>query len=306
MAAESMLQDNSIEQQASGTALATAFIRAFAAADPRLQNRGRDCLAEIFLTDEQKKPLKDPASRDWVIQNRLTPGAYEFMIARSAFFDQVFERALADQTAQIVLLGAGYDSRPYRFCELIGATSIFELDTNPTQRRKKACLQQAHIPIPEQVHFLPVDFERDDLPDRLLEAGFDREKRTCFLWEGVSYYLTTQAVNQMLSFVRSYSPPGSTLSFDYAAISKKALHEKGAIEIRKLLQSQHADEPTRFGIPAGEIEAYLARRGFEVSTHLSAAEMQAKCLAGEQYAGRGKVPELFCLVQARVADLSRS
>jgi len=112
-----MAEDNALDKQASGTAMATAFMRALAACDPREEIRGNDTLAEIFLTEEQKKPLRDSAARAWVLHNRVAPGAYEFMIARTAFFDQIVEQALEENIGQVVLLGAGYDSRPYRFAD---------------------------------------------------------------------------------------------------------------------------------------------------------------------------------------------
>jgi len=101
-----MTGKNSIEKQASGTALAAAFMRALAARDPRKEIRGNDYLGEIFPEENQKKPLKDPAVRDWVLQNKLTPGAYEFMIARTAFFDRIVEQALKENIEQVVFLGA--------------------------------------------------------------------------------------------------------------------------------------------------------------------------------------------------------
>jgi methyltransferase (TIGR00027 family) len=117
------------------------------------------------------------SARAWVMQNRVTPGAYEFMIARTAFFDQIVEQALKENVGQVVFLGAGYDSRPYRFEGFIQDTIIFELDTKPTQQRKQSCLQQAQIPIPKQVRFVSVNFDTDNLVEKLVEAGFDREKK---------------------------------------------------------------------------------------------------------------------------------
>lgn len=69
-----MTEKSSLEKQASGTAMATAFMRALAAYDPRKEIRGNDYLAEIFLEEEQKKPLKDPAIRAWVMQNKGRQG----------------------------------------------------------------------------------------------------------------------------------------------------------------------------------------------------------------------------------------
>jgi methyltransferase (TIGR00027 family) len=174
-----MAENNSLDKKESGTALVTAFLRALAAHDPREKIRGNDGLAEIFLTEEQSRSLRDLAARAWVMQNRITSGAYEFMIARTAFFDQIVEQALRENIDQMVFLGAGYDSRPYRFEKFIQDTIIFELDTKPTQQRKKDCLRQAQISISEHIKFIPVDFDTDSLIEKLIETGFSREKERC-------------------------------------------------------------------------------------------------------------------------------
>jgi methyltransferase (TIGR00027 family) len=255
-----MTEQSPLEKQASGTAMATAFMRALAAYDPRKVVRGKDYLAEIFLEQEQKTPLKDPKIRAWVMKNRIAPGAYEFMIARTSFFDQIVEQALKDNKEQMVMLGAGYDSRPYRFEKFIHDTKIFELDAKPTQQRKKECLQQAGISISRQIIFLPINFETDNLKDMLVEAGFSREKKTLFIWEGVTYYLRAEVVDHMLAFVRENSAPGSTIGFDYASLSDEALNSEGAKELRKHIQTRYSNEPARFGIRAGRIESFLAER----------------------------------------------
>lgn len=295
-----MPQPSSIETQASGTAAATAFLRALAACDPREGIRGKDGLAAIFLEEQQTRPLKDPALRAWVMQNQLAPGAYELMLARTAYFDRIFAQALTDNVGQVALLGAGYDSRPYRFKELLQATRIFELDAPPTQRRKRACLQRAGISILPQVSCVPINFETDDLREVLIAAGFRRESQTLFIWEGVSYYLSSAAVEQVLACVRSLSPAGSSIGFDYAALSAEVLSDEGVQEFRKLMRSRHADEPTRFGIRAGTIEVFLNERGFQVIEHLTAAEMNERYLERSRYADIGRVPPLFGLVHARV------
>lgn len=170
-------------------------MRALAAHDPREEIRGTDTLAEVFLTEEQKAPLKDPKIRDWVMKNKVAPGTYEFMIARTAFFDEVVRKALLDKTPQLVLLGAGYDSRPYRFSELLCDAVIFELDAQATQLRKKEMLERAGVCVPANVRFIPIDFTTDDLEKVLLAAGFAKEMRALFLWEGVTYYLSKEAVD---------------------------------------------------------------------------------------------------------------
>jgi methyltransferase (TIGR00027 family) len=293
-------EKSSLDRQASRTAMATAFMRALAAYDPRKEIRGSDYLAEIFLEEKQKRPLMDLVIRAWVMKDKIAPGAYEFMIARTAFFDRKVEQALKENIEQVVFLGAGYDSRPYRFAKFIQDTKIFELDAEPTQQRKKEYLRQAEITISEQISFVPINFETDNLRDALIEAGFSRERKALFIWEGVTYYLSAEAVDNMLAFVRSNSPSGSSISFDYASLSDEALNEDGAKELRKHMQSRFSNEPTKFGLQAGKIGAFLAERGLEVVEHLTAAEMNEKYLSIGGYSYLGKVPSLFCLVCARV------
>ena len=297
-----MTPSSSIETQPSGTAAATAFLRALAATDPREDLRGKDNLAAIFLEETQTKSLHDPAARNWVMQHHISPGAYAFMLARTAFFDQIFARALQDNVAQVVLLGAGYDTRPYRFMELLHATRIFEVDAPPTQQRKRACLQQAGISISPQISFVPINFEIDDLQAVLSAAGLQRAQHTLFIWEGVSYYLSAAAVDQVLACVTALSPTGGSIAFDYAVLSPAILQDKDVQEFRQSMQTRHADEPTHFGIRAGTIETFLAERGFQIIEHLTADDMTARYLTPQRYPDVGKVMPLFGFVHARVVS----
>jgi O-methyltransferase involved in polyketide biosynthesis len=81
----------SVEYQPSETAIATAFLRALASHDEREEVKGPDYLAEVFLTEDRKHLLKDPILRKWVMKSKIAPGMYEFIIARTAFFDNVVQ-----------------------------------------------------------------------------------------------------------------------------------------------------------------------------------------------------------------------
>ncbi len=289
-----------VRYEPSETALATATLRALAAHDPRPEVQGPDNLAELFLTEEQKAPLHDARLHTWVLQNKVAPGAYEFMIARTAFFDEAVRKALAGGLPQLVLLGAGYDSRAYRFRHLLGTTRVFELDALPTQRRKQEMLDRGGIQAPDQVSFVPIDFGLDDLGRVLLDAGFDSSATALFVWEGVTYYLAADAVDRTLAAVRSVSAPGSSLCFDYASLSLAALGEEGARKLREQMRARHPGEPARFGIPQGQIGEFLAGRGFGVVEVLDAAAMEARYLTPANGSTLGKVPALFSFVVATV------
>ncbi len=288
-------------QAPSETALATASLRALAAYDPHEEVRCADTLAEIFLTEEQKAPLRNFELREWVMKNKVAPGAYEFMIARTAFFDEIFRDALIEKTPQVVLLGAGYDTRPYRYVQLLGDAMVYELDTRPMQQKKQEKLECASVPIPPGVRFVPIDFAADDLEQTLLGAGFEKDRVALFLWEGVSYYLTREAVDRMLAGVRSLSVEGSCLAFDFASLSPEALGESGVRKLREQMSTNHPNEPTRFGIPQGMLEPFLLKRGFQVKELVGPDQMQARYLTLRDGSALGRVPALFNLVVVQVS-----
>jgi len=297
---QSRMNNQSIENNPSETAVSTASLRAMVAQDERLEIKGPDYLAEIFVPDDRKGPLKDRNLRLWVLKNKVAPGMYEFMIARTVFFDRAVAEAMQDNIPQIVILGAGYDTRAYRFKELIRDTRIFELDAPPTQHRKQEVLQQAGIPLPEQLVFVPVNFNTDNLKGALMQAGFSVDRRALFIWEGVTYYLTAETVDAMLKTIHSISPAGSSLCFDYAALSREALDEAGVKRLREIMKSNHSAEPTRFGIPEGLIDAYLSSRGYQIKEHLTQVEMEKRYLTLSDGTSAGKPPALLCFVNATV------
>jgi O-methyltransferase involved in polyketide biosynthesis len=118
------------------------------------------------------------------------------------------------------------------------------------------------------------------------------------VWEGVTYYLSAEVVDNMLIYVKENAPPGSSICFDYAALSSEALNEHSVKKLRKHMRSQHAKEPTKFGIRAGEIDSFLSNKNFVVIEHFTADEMSKKYLSSEIPLVIGKVPPLFCLVHA--------
>ena len=129
-------EKKTVEEKPSETAMSAAFCRALAFKDDREEIQGPDFLAEQFLTDEARKTLADAKSRKWMIENVVTSPLYGFMIARTAFLDAVFKKACQDEISQIVFLGAGYDTRSYRFKDSVKKTKIFELDIHTTQQKK--------------------------------------------------------------------------------------------------------------------------------------------------------------------------
>jgi methyltransferase (TIGR00027 family) len=131
--------------------------------------------------------------------------------ARTTFFDLALHRHLAD-VDQLVILGAGFDTRSYR---LPAGAQIrcFEVDTPRTQAFKRAMLKKAGVDA-RRVTFVPANFEREDWFQKLVGAGFEPTLRTFFLWEGVTPYLSREAVESTLRTIAG-TAHGSVVAFDY-------------------------------------------------------------------------------------------
>ncbi|MBN1123090.1 MAG: SAM-dependent methyltransferase [Anaerolineae bacterium] len=298
------MPDRGIDQKPSETALFAALRRAIASKEFNDEVFGPDDLAGYFLPPYFRFFLNFEWARENA-KNRLNgilPGLTEFMIARTAYFDGLFVDALNNQTPQIVFLGAGYDTRAYRFAELNQGTRIFELDAAPTQDRKKKCLKKARIDIPEQVTFVPINFNQESLGDALGKAGYENGKKTLFIWEGVSYYLDAESVDATLEFVSRTAAPGSTIAFDYTiSVSEEEIDDYyGVRKFEQTMQEHHAQEALVFSIAEGEIDSFLAQRGLKVIEHLNNEEIEQKYLLKDDGSSIGRITGHFRFVYASI------
>lgn len=169
-------------------------------------------------------------------------GLGELVVARTVFFDRILARHLVDAD-QFVLMGAGYDTRPYGTLELHGAR-VFEVDQLAVQNHKREMLAEAGIDTGE-VTFVAVDFAKDKVFDKLSEAGFERAKKTVFLWEGVTLYLSEGDVRRTMRQVRDNSPGGSVLVADVYAMRFIDMASSKASDAAL----SYTDENVGFGLP---------------------------------------------------------
>ena len=292
---------NFIENQLSELARSAALVRFLAALDEREEIRGNDTLAEIFIADDRKNSINDPVVREWLIKNYLPYGVYAYTIARTAYFDHIVAQGLRERVSQIVILGAGYDSRPYRFANLIGDTRIIELDDIHMLQRKQKLLQQANIPIPENLAYAPISYDPEVLKGYLAGAGYDGGKQTLFIWEGASYYLTADEVDRTIRFVGANSPAGSTICFDYNSTSQVRSGEAPGDELSESMGATSANTPEQFVIEEGKTGTFLAERDFLIIEHLEAEEMERRFLTLADGSTAGKVPARHHIVYASLS-----
>ncbi len=128
-----------------------------------------------------------------------------------AALDRYLERR-AEAARQVVILGAGFDTRAYTRAR--EGVEFFELDTAATQPFKREALEEAGADT-SYIHFITVDFNTESWLDKLEAEGFDRRLPSFFLWEGVTYYLESEAVGETLRTIATESAPGSVVVFDY-------------------------------------------------------------------------------------------
>ena len=132
----------------------------------------------------------------------------------------------------------------------------------------------------------------------LQDAGFDPGRRTLFVWEGVTYYLSAEAVEATLAFVRNRSAAGSVLSFDYMVQAPDIESRHGVKTVLEAWRRTYSAENVRFGIDEGAIEEFLSRRGFRLLENLTPGEMETRFLALKDGSLAGRVVALFNLACA--------
>jgi methyltransferase (TIGR00027 family) len=210
-------KQSSVEKRASDTAMFAAIHRFISSLEEHPHFKGPDHLAKLFVPSKDKFFLSFSFIRHHVCKklNKVVPGTHEYMMARTKHFDDLFRQALADNIPQIVFLGAGYDTRAIRFKDSVRQTKIFELDVPTTQQQKKELLLKAGISKPEQLSFVPINFNKESMQNVLSNAGYDKSQKSFFIWEGVTYYLPAETVKNTLGIIKNYSGAGSTVAFDY-------------------------------------------------------------------------------------------
>ncbi len=285
------------------SALEVTAYRAIGAKHPDPSIRNGDHLARRFLGTEERGILRKAGSG--AILNALemdTDTAWSSLGIRRGFaqavhmrtrhIDAMFEESLRAGANQVVILGAGLDSRAYRFDEMVRQARVFEVDFPPTQEYKKKRVKEIVGFLPAHVSYVPIDFTKDDLATVLDAAGYDRTKKTIFVWEGVTFYIPEAAVDGTLRFVASHSAPGSRIVFDYFVQSFLKAPSAGLKDIMTRLEAVR--EPLIFGLPDDDREGFITRRGLAIVSDVHISELRSRYLPQPQTDGAQKAGGYIC------------
>jgi methyltransferase (TIGR00027 family) len=209
------------------------------------------------------------------VVDRNWPGARTSAIARTRLFDDAVRRAMREGIRQLVLLGAGFDSRAYRLSG-IDDVRVFEVDHPATQARKVARIERRFGSPPEHVVYIPADLQTQTIDSALCANGFDSKMRSFVLWEGVTNYLSKGAVDVTLRGLATVAFPGSGMAFTYVhrGLLDGSLEFAGGAQILKRVRT--AGEPWTCGFDPAELRTYLAPRGWTLVDDLSADEYRRR------------------------------
>jgi methyltransferase (TIGR00027 family) len=190
----------------------------------------------------------------------INPSIRKAIVLRARYMDDYARECLNQGFQQVVLLGAGYDSRFLRLSEFKEA-KIFELDLNSTQVIKKTLTRRILGKLPENVTYVSIDFSKDSIIDKLTKAGFKQHKKTLFIWEAVTLFLNQDIVEETLGRLAELGR-GNRLVVDFIPpeLIDDETDYQGNRELLKLCAS--VQEPLTFGCSPEKMRGILHRLGY--------------------------------------------
>jgi methyltransferase (TIGR00027 family) len=144
-------------------------------------------------------------------------------------------------------------------------------------------LKRARIGIPQEVVYVPINFNVDSLNGILEKAGYENSKETLFLWEGVSYYLDPLSVDATLEFVRNSLHDKSCIAFDYTILvsDENMGNYYGVKEFAHAMKEHHANEGLVFSIEEGKEESFFEQRALKMVNHMNNVEIEKTFLTDD-------------------------
>lgn len=281
-----------MENQSSITALASAFGRAYHSENdtPVIF---QDTLSRQLITDAEYQQIQSymlggidffaPGKRDsfsssdqmlkWIVQTQIAPTP----LARARYCEDSLKTAMLTGTSQYVILGAGMDTFAFRNPQFLNELPVFEVDHPLTQQEKQQRIARAGWELPQNLHFVPMDFTEDDFAKALFTHGYRKEKKTYFSCLGVSYYLTKAEIGELLNSIAAIAPEGSSLLFDYASADLLTSPVKRVQNM--IAMAAAGGEPMISAFDHCELTGLLEAHGFLIYEHLNPTEIQRRFFA---------------------------
>jgi len=258
------------ERQASRTALGVTAVRAIHQlmdGEPKIL---ADPIAARLLSGDAVTVLEEHVGRS------ADPAALDLrarVVLRSRYAEDRLEAAFTRGVRQCVTLGAGFDTFAYRQPSWAQSMRLYEVDHGGTQAEKRRRLAAAGVPIPSNLEFVAIDFEKMSLDEGLRASTLDFSRPAFFSCLGVFVYLTREAVNAVFRLVAAF-PAGSEIAFTYAT----ARSQKSALA----RTVQRAGEPWQTFFDPADLTRDLRGFGFSQVSILDAAQAERIYFAGRR------------------------
>lgn len=231
---------------------------------------------KFFLPDEAKSISDKEIALKEVVQKQIAP----ITLSRSRYTEDMLRLSIKLGVRQYVILGAGFDTFAFRNSDLLKYVDVFEVDHPATQELKLEKIRKAGWKVPERLHFIPIDFSKNNLIDSIKKSTFDTNKLTFYSWLGVTYYLEKEEILNSLIDIGNISPKGSSIVFDYADCnifnSKKTTRR-----VQNLIYSvDKSGEPMKSCYSSDELISVLEKANFRLYEHLIPSEIEERYFKG--------------------------
>jgi methyltransferase (TIGR00027 family) len=259
-------------------ALTLAYLRAVESYRPTPDRLFDDYFSRDLIPASWKISLL-PGIRQAIVSfmEAFVPGLIGDLYCRTRYIDETLNKALRGGIKQVVILGAGFDARPYRI-HGIEQAQVFELDLPAPQRLKQSLVEKRVGKLPAHVTFVPIDFDKQDPEAVLAAAGFRRDLKTFFIWEGTTQYLTEAAVDRIFRYMGRAAAGGSLVVFTYVHQNIIDGTARSPADLGLISTASEARTPWIFGFMPSHLPAYLRERGLERVEELGAEDFQVRYL----------------------------
>jgi methyltransferase (TIGR00027 family) len=289
--------------EVSPSAEIAAALRAVASMDPDPKVRNPDYLARKFVKPELWffAPLSEDYRKSRAMIEQFRMNYYFSANAHTWHIDGILHAFAKKGLQQVVHIGAGFDTRPYRFGKRMPGVRFFEVDQPATQALKKQMVEAALGELPTNVTYVAIDYRTRPFIDALLNAGYREGEKTLFIWEGSTSFTSKDVVDQNLSAMAVRSGSGSELVFDYIPgeiVDGDYSQFRGAMFAAIRLDA--SGEPWVFGIPTGKADDYVGRYGFRVISDLNNTQLAERYLTRSNGTIDGVPPPIVRIMHAVV------
>jgi methyltransferase (TIGR00027 family) len=263
------------KQTVGRTALGAATCRLIEQYEPEETRLFNDSVVNALVGEPIRFLMQFRGMRNFTIRqtNNVLPGIFGSQLCRTRYIDDTVQAALSQGIDQVVILGAGFDTRPYRLPGM-ERVQVFEVDLPAVQDDKKRKLIRHLGRLPANVTFISMDFDSQSFDATFENAPLGISQPVVFIWEGVTQYITAEAVDQTLSFIGK-SAPSSSIVFTY--VLKSVIERRSDIVgADKMMDFVARDAPFIFGLEPSELSDFLRPYNLSVMEDVGNADYQEK------------------------------